>query len=75
MGPAVQGTRLASMQPMPIAKTATTPQTKTDDAPRASVTHEAETVVAAQTRQAAVAEVVELDASLDDPYDNMACTD
>jgi hypothetical protein len=60
---------------MPIAKSSTNTQTKTDDAPRASVTHETETVVAAQNREPVVAEVVELDASLDDPYDNMACTD
>jgi len=61
---------------MPIAKPATTPQTKTDDAPRASsVSGEAEAVVAAVAREPVVAEAGALDASLEDPYDNVACTD
>lgn len=59
---------------MPIAKTATTTAPKTDDAPRAaSVTHEK--VVAAQTREPSTPEATTLDASLEDPYDNVACTD
>jgi hypothetical protein len=58
---------------MPIAKTATT-IAKTDDAPRTeSVTRE--TVVAVPTREPSAPEAAPLDASLEDPYDNVACTD
>jgi hypothetical protein len=59
---------------MPIAKTATTTATKTDDAPRAAgVTHES--VVAARAREPSTPEATPLDADHEDPYDNIACTD
>jgi hypothetical protein len=55
---------------MPIAKTALTPPTKTDDAPRAP--RAKPEAIASQPPR--VAEVRTLDES-DDQYDNVACTD
>ncbi len=58
---------------MPIAKTASTLLAKLDDAPPAARgTREAD--VAVQIREPAP-EVTTLDGSLEDPYDNIACTD
>lgn len=58
---------------MPIAKPAPTIPTNPDDAPRADgVTHA--TVVAAPTAKPGLPEAA-LDSGLDDPYDNVACTD
>jgi len=60
---------------MSIVKTATTLPTKLDDALDAShATHEAVVVGTAQTADPATHEAT-LDASLEDPYDNIACTD
>jgi hypothetical protein len=59
---------------MPIAKPATTPAPKTDDAPRAAgVTPES--VVVAKTGEPSAPEATPLDASLEDPYYDVACTD
>jgi hypothetical protein len=59
---------------MPIAKTASTVPVNPDDALRAvRVTHEK--VAAVQTRQPSAPEAAPLDDSLEDPYDNVACTD
>jgi hypothetical protein len=55
---------------MPIAKTALTPPTKTDDAPR--VPRAMPEAIASQPPR--IAEVRTLDES-DDQYDNVACTD
>jgi hypothetical protein len=64
---------------MPIAKTATTLRTKLDDAPHGPhaprATHEAAVVDTARTREPEAPEATTLDAGLEDPYDNIACTD
>jgi len=59
---------------MPIAKTATTLPTSPLDAPHADRVKHA-TVVAVPTREQSTPETTSLDESLENPYDNVACTD
>ncbi len=59
---------------MPIAKTATTIRNIPDDAPSADRVKPA-TVVAVPPREPSAREATSLDESLEDPYDNVACTD
>jgi hypothetical protein len=58
---------------MSIAKTATTLLTTPDDAARAARAEDK--VVAARSPQPSTPEASALDASLDDPYYDVACTD
>lgn len=59
---------------MPIAKTATTVRNSPDDAAHADRVKPA-TVVAVPPREPSTHEATPLDESLEDPYDNVACTD
>lgn len=59
---------------MPIAKTASTILTNPDDAQHADRVKPA-TVVAVPPREPSTHEATPLDETLEDPYDNVACTD
>jgi hypothetical protein len=64
---------------MPIAKTATTVRTSPDDAPHADrvkpATVEVTVVSAVPPPEPSLHEATSVDESLEDPYDNIACTD